>query len=52
MSNEIPNEGGTYILDPKTGKSELVQQTVNAELPTEVKKDGTTDKKKSNSSRS
>ena len=49
MSNEIPNERGTYILDPKTGKTKLVQQTVKAESPTEVTKDGTTDKKESNS---
>ncbi len=49
MSNEIPNEGGTYILNPKTGKRKLVQQTQPAALPTEVKKDGTTDKEESNS---
>ena len=49
MVNENPTEGGTYILDPKTGKAKLVQQTKKAELPTEVTKDGTTDKKKSNS---
>ena len=49
MENEIPTEGGSYILDPKTGKLKLVQQTKNAETPTEVKKDGTTDKKESNS---
>ena len=49
MENEIPNEGGTYILDPKTGKAKLVQQTSQAEPPKEVTTDGTTDKKKSNS---
>ena len=49
MENENPTEGGTYLLDPKTGKKKLVQQTKNAEPPTEVTKDGTTDKKKSNS---
>ena len=49
MVNENPTEGGTYILDPKTGKKKLVQQTKNAEPPTEVTKDGTTDKKESNS---
>ena len=49
MEFEIPNEGGTYILNPKTGKRKLVQQTLQAEPPTEVKKDGTTDKKESNS---
>ena len=49
MKYENPTEGGTYILDPKTGKSKLVQQTTQAEPPTEVTKDGTTDKKKSNS---
>ena len=49
MSNEIPNEGGTYILNPKTGKRKLVQQTSQAELPKEVITDGTTDKEESNS---
>jgi len=49
MENENPTEGGTYLLDPKTGKKKLVQQTKNAEPLTEVKKDGTTDKKESNS---
>ena len=49
MENEIPTEGGTYILDPKTGKAKLVQQTKKAEPPTEVTTDGTTDKKESNS---
>ena len=49
MKYENPTEGGTYILDPKTGKSKLVQQTTQAEPPTEVTKDGTTDKKESNS---
>ena len=49
MENEIPNEGGTYILNPKTGKKKLVQQTSQAEPPKEVITDGTTDKKESNS---
>ena len=49
MEYEIPNEGGTYILHPKTGKRKLVQTTKQAEPPTEVTTDGTTDKKKSNS---
>ena len=49
MKYEIPNEGGTYILNPKTGKRKLVQQTQPAELPPEVKTDGTTDKEESNS---
>ena len=49
MVNEIPNEGGTYILNPKTGKAKLVQQTSQAEPPIEVTKDGTTNKEKSNS---
>ena len=49
MENEIPNEGGTYILDPKTGKAKLVQQTSQAKPLKEVKTDGTIDKKKSNS---
>ena len=49
MEYEIPNEGGTYILDPKTGKAKLVQQSSQAEPPKEVTTDGTTDKKESNS---
>ena len=49
MENDIANEGGTYILNPKTGKAKLVQQTSQAEPPKEVTTDGTTDKKKSNS---
>ena len=49
MENEIPNEGGTYILNTKTGKAKLVQQTSQAEPPTAVTKDGTTDTKESNS---
>ena len=49
MENEIPNEGGTYILNKKTGKAKLVQQTSQAEHPIEVTTDGTTDKKASNS---
>jgi hypothetical protein len=49
MKYEIPNEGGTYILNPKTGEAKLVQQTQKAEPPTEVTKDATTNKKKSNS---
>ena len=49
MSNEIPNEGGTYILNPKTGKRKLGKQTKQAKIPTEVTTDGTTDKEESNS---
>ena len=49
MEYEIPNEGGTYILNPKTGKRKLGQQTIQAEPPTEVTTDGTTDKEESNS---
>ena len=49
MKHEIPNEGGTYILNPKTGKAKLVQQTTQAEPPTEVTTEGTTDKEESNS---
>ena len=49
MEYEIPNEGGTYILNPKTGKRKLVQQTKKAEHPTEVTTDGKTDKEESNS---
>ena len=49
MEYEIPNEGGTYILDPKTGKKKLVQQTTQAEPPKEVTKDAITDKEESNS---
>ena len=49
MEYEIPNEGGTYILNPKTGTAKLVQQTSQDEPPKEVTTDGTTDKKESNS---
>ena len=49
MEYETPNEGGTYILNPKTGKAKLVQQTSQAEPITEVTTDGTTDKEESNS---
>ena len=49
MEHEIPNEGGTYILNPKTGKAKLVQQTSQADPPIEVTTDGTTDKKETNS---
>ena len=49
MEYEIPNEGGTYILNSKTGKAKLVQQTSQAEPPKEVTTDGTIDKKESNS---
>ena len=49
MENEIPNEGGSYLLNPKTGKAELVQQTQKAEIPTEENKDGTTRKQKTDS---
>ena len=49
MVYEIPNEGGTYILNPKTGKAKLVQQTSQADPTKEVTTDGTTDKKESNS---
>ena len=48
MENEIPTEGGTYILDPKTGKVKLVDQTSKAETTKEVTTNGTTDKKESN----
>ena len=49
MEYENPNEGGTYILNPKTGKAKLVQQTSQAESITAVTTDGAPDKKKSNS---
>ena len=49
MEYEIPNEGGTYILDTKPGKAKLDQQTSQAEPPKEVTTDGTTDKEESNS---
>ena len=49
MKYENPTEGGTYILDPKTGKKKLVQQTKQAEPPIEETKDGITNEKESNS---
>lgn len=52
MSNEHLGEGGTFLLDPKTGKRTLIQQTNPPETSIEVKTDGIADKKKSNSNRS
>ena len=49
MKYEIPNEGGTYILNPKTRQTQASSTNKPAELPTEVKTDGTTDKEESNS---
>ena len=48
MSNENPGEGGSYLLDPKTGKRTLVKRTLpspekSPEKSTEVKTDDTTD---------
>ena len=40
------------LLDPETGEVTLIQQTIDPDTSTEVKTDGTTDKKKSNSRRS
>ena len=44
MSNENPGEGGSYLLDPKTGKRKLIKQTLPFQTKTEVTTDGTTDK--------
>lgn len=44
MSNENPGEGGSYLLDPKTGKRTLVKRTLpSPEKNTEVNTDDTTD---------
>lgn len=44
MSNENPGEGGSYLLDPKTGKRTLIKRTLpSPEKNTEVKTDDTTD---------
>ena len=51
MNNEHQGEGGTFLLDPETGKLTLIQQTNPPETPIEVKTDGIADKKKSNSNR-
>ena len=51
MSNENQGKGGTFLLDPETGEVTLIQQTIDPDTSTEVKTDGTTDKKKSNSNR-
>ena len=52
MSNENQGKGGTYLLDPKTGKVTLLQQTTDPDTPIEVNTNGIADKKKSNSNRS
>ena len=52
MSNENQGKGGTFLFDPETGEITLMQQTTDPDTPTEVKTDGITDKKKSNSNRS
>ena len=52
MSNETQGKGGTYLLDPKTGKVTLLQQTTDPDTPIEVNTNGIADKKKSNSNRS
>ena len=46
MSNENRGEGGSYLLDPKTGKRKLIKQTLPFQIQTktEVTTDGTTDK--------
>ncbi len=49
MSNENLGDGGSYLLDPKTGKRKLIQQTVPAPTPKEVNTDGPTVEKESNS---
>ncbi len=51
MSNENQGKGGTYLLDPKTGKVTLLQQTTDPDTPIEVNTNGIADKKKSNSNR-
>ena len=51
MSNEHQGEGGTFLLDPETGKLTLIQKTNPPETSIEVKTDGIADKKKSNSNR-
>ena len=44
MSNENPGEGGSYLLDPKTGKRTLIKRTLpSPDKNTEVKTDDTTD---------
>lgn len=50
MSNENPGEGGSYLLDPKTGKRKLIKRTLpSSENPTEVTNDAITDKETSDS---
>lgn len=43
MVDEYHGQGGTYLLDPKTGKRKLIERTEPAnpsQPPTEVKSDG------------
>ena len=48
MEDENIGQGGTFRLDPKTGKRKLIQQTAPApipETPTEELNDGSTSSK-------
>jgi hypothetical protein len=43
MVDEYHGQGGTYLLDPKTGKRKLIERTEPAnpsQPPTEVESDG------------
>lgn len=48
MEDENLGQGGTFLLDPKTGKRKLIQQTAPAPIPDtqpEELNDGSTGKK-------
>jgi len=44
INTEIPNPGagGTYVFDPKTGKSKLIPETDS--IPTQKEENGTNEK--------
>ena len=53
MEDENLGQGGTFLLDPKTGKRKLIQQTAPApipETPTEELNDGSTGKEEDSDS--
>lgn len=34
-TDEFAGQGGSYVLDPATGKRQLVERTAEADIPTE-----------------
>ena len=46
MEDEYAGQGGSYLIDPKTGKRKLVRQTLPAEQPDPLTLEETSDAKK------